>query len=144
MRGEFYPENFLIPFAARQVGRPVKWIEDRREHLLSANHSREHVCELEVAARHDGTILGLRTKIYGALGGYARTHGASIPISTWPPCSPARTAFPTTSGTVKCLLTNKVGMGTFSAPGCYESCFFRERLLDMMAADRVLIQPSCG
>jgi carbon-monoxide dehydrogenase large subunit len=82
VRGEFYPENFLIPFAARQVGRPVKWIEDRREHLISANHSREHVCELEVAARHDGTILGLRTKIYGALGGYARTHGASIPIST--------------------------------------------------------------
>src|SRR2546430_16535800 len=50
VRGEFYPENFLIPFAARQVGRPVKWIEDRREHLISANHSREHVCELEVAA----------------------------------------------------------------------------------------------
>ena len=134
VRGEFYPENFLIPFAARQVGRPVKWIEDRREHLLSANHSREHVCELEVAARHDGTILGLRTKIYGALGGYARTHGASIPISTAALLTgPYR--IPNYQWDVKCLLTNKVGMGTFSAPGRYESCFFRERLLDMMAAD---------
>jgi carbon-monoxide dehydrogenase large subunit len=134
VRGEFYPENFLIPFAARQVGRPVKWIEDRREHLISANHSREHVCELEVAARHDGTILGLRTKIYGALGGYARTHGASIPISTAALLTgPYR--IPNYQWEVKCLLTNKVGMGTFSAPGRYESCFFRERLLDMMAAD---------
>ncbi len=134
VRGEFYPENFLIPFAAMQVGRPVKWIEDRREHLISANHSREHVCELEVAATHDGTILGMRTKIYGALGGYARTHGAFVPISTAALLTgPYR--IPNYQWEVKCLLTNKVGMGTFSAPGRYESCFFRERMLDMMAAD---------
>jgi carbon-monoxide dehydrogenase large subunit len=114
VRGEFYPENFLIPFAAIQVGRPVKWIEDRREHLISANHSREHVCELEVAARHDGTILGLRTKIYGALGGYARTHGAFVPLSTAALLTgPYR--IPNYQWEVKCLLTNKVGMGTFSA-----------------------------
>ena len=41
IRGEFYPEDFLIPFAAMKVGRPVKWIEDRLEHLISSNHSRE-------------------------------------------------------------------------------------------------------
>ena len=41
-RGEFYPEDFLIPFAARHVGRPVKWTEDRREHLMAMNHAREH------------------------------------------------------------------------------------------------------
>ena len=51
VRGEFYPEDFLIPFAAMRVGRPVKWIEDRREHFLAANHSREIECELEIAAR---------------------------------------------------------------------------------------------
>ncbi|ETX06106.1 MAG: hypothetical protein ETSY2_19125 [Candidatus Entotheonella gemina] len=134
VRGEFYPENFLIPFAAMQVGRPVKWIEDRLEHLISANHSREHVCELEVAAQSDGTLLGLRAKIYGALGGYARTHGAFVPISTAALLTgPYR--IPNYEWEVKCLLTNKVGMGTFSAPGRYESCFFRERMLDMMAAD---------
>ena len=48
-RGEFYPEDFLIPFAARFTGRPVKWIEDRREHLLATNHAREAECELEIA-----------------------------------------------------------------------------------------------
>ncbi|HET8974820.1 MAG TPA: molybdopterin cofactor-binding domain-containing protein, partial [Pseudolabrys sp.] len=65
VRGEFYPEDFLIPFAARKLGRPVKWIEDRREHLLAINHSREIDCELEIACRRDGTILALRGKIHG-------------------------------------------------------------------------------
>lgn len=134
VRGEFYPENFLVPFAAIKLGRPVKWIEDRLEHLISANHSREHVCELEVAAKKDGTILGMRTKIYGALGGYVRTHGASVPVSTAAMLT-GPYLIPNYEWDVKCLLTNKVGMGTFSAPGRYESCFFRERMLDMMAED---------
>jgi carbon-monoxide dehydrogenase large subunit len=60
VRGEFYPEDFLIPFAARRVGRPVKWIEDRREHLMATNHSREVDCDLEIACTRDGVILGLR------------------------------------------------------------------------------------
>ncbi len=57
-RGEFYPEDFLIPFAARLTGRPVKWVEDRREHLIAANHARESDCELEIGCRRDGAILG--------------------------------------------------------------------------------------
>src|SRR5207247_3439195 len=74
-RGEFYPEDFLIPFAARHVGRPVKWIEDRREHLMATNHSREVDCELEIACRRDGVILGLRGHVYGDMGAYIRTNG---------------------------------------------------------------------
>ena len=134
VRGEFYPENFLVPFAAIKLGRPVKWIEDRAEHLIASNHSREHVCELEIAAKRDGTILGLRTTVYGALGGYVRTHGAAVPTST---CALLTGPYmiPNYQWDVKCVLTNKVGMGTFSAPGRYESCFFRERLFDMAAAD---------
>lgn len=134
VRGEFYPENFLVPFAAIKTGRPVKWIEDRAEHLISANHSREHWCELEIAAKNDGTILGMRATVYGALGGYVRTHGAIVPVSTAAMLT-GPYLIPNYEWDVKCVLTNKTGMGTFSAPGRYESCFFRERLLDMMAAD---------
>ena len=54
-RGEFYPEDFLIPFAARHVNRPVKWIEDRRENLMAMNHAREEEAILEVACTRDGT-----------------------------------------------------------------------------------------
>ena len=57
-RGEFYPEDFLIPFAARHLDRPVKWIEDRRENLMAMNHAREAECDVEIACERDGTILG--------------------------------------------------------------------------------------
>ena len=60
VRGEFYPEDFLIPFAARRVGRPVKWIEDRREHLIATNHAREAECDLEIACDRGGRILAMR------------------------------------------------------------------------------------
>ena len=134
IRGEFYPENFLIPFASVKLGRPVKWIEDRMEHLISANHSREHVCRLEMAAKQDGTILGMKAEIYGVLGGYVRTHGVSVPIGTAAMLM-GPYHIPNYQWHVRCLLTNKVGMGTFSAPGRYESCFFRERMLDLVAGD---------
>ena len=134
IRGEFYPENFIVPFCSMKLGRPVKWIEDRMEHLIAANHSREHVCQLEIAATSDGIILGVRAEIYGALGGYVRTHGASVPISVGAMLM-GPYHIPNYRWRVQSLLTNKVGMGTFSAPGRYESCFFRERMLDMVATD---------
>jgi aerobic carbon-monoxide dehydrogenase large subunit len=134
IRGEFYPEDFLIPFAAMKVGRPVKWIEDRLEHLKAANHSREVRCEVEIAAQRDGTLLGLRAHVYGDMGAYIRTHGGLVPSSTAALLTgPYR--IPAYQCTVSCVLTNKMGLGTFRAPGRYESCFIRERLLDMVAAD---------
>ena len=134
IRGEFYPEDFLIPFAAMQLGQPVKWIEDRLEHLKAANHSREVECEVEIAAQRDGTLLGLRAHVYGDMGAYIRTHGGLVPSSTAAVLTgPYR--IPAYQCTVSCVMTNKMGLGTLRAPGRYESCFIRERLLDMMAAD---------
>ncbi len=134
IRGEFYPEDFLIPYAAMQLGKPVKWIEDRLEHLQSANHSRQVHCDIEVAARRDGTLLGIRTHIYGDMGAYIRTHGGLVPSSTAALLTgPYR--IPAYEATVSCVMTNKMGLGTYRAPGRYESCFIRERLLDLVAAD---------
>jgi len=67
-RGEFYPEDYLIPFAARLTGRPVKWTEDRREQLMCLNHAREADCEVEIACTRDGTILGLRGHVHVDVG----------------------------------------------------------------------------
>ena len=149
--GEFYPEDFLIPFASMKLAQPVKWIEDRREHLVSANHSRQHTCELEIAGARDGTILGLRAKVYSDIGAYVRTHGGLVPaVLVGSLTGPYH--IPNYQWQVLYLVTNKVGMGTFRAPGQYEACFFRERLLDMMARDldidpvelrlKNLVQPS--
>ena len=111
IRGELYPEDFLIPFAAMKLGLPVKWIEDRREHLLAANHSRQVTCELEIAARRDGTLLALRAQIYGDMGAYVRTHGGLVPCSTAALLTgPYR--IPNYEAKIHCVMTNKTGMGT--------------------------------
>ncbi|HEY1982062.1 MAG TPA: xanthine dehydrogenase family protein molybdopterin-binding subunit [Xanthobacteraceae bacterium] len=134
VRGEFYPEDFLIPFAARKIGRPVKWIEDRREHLLAANHSREIDCELEIACQHDGTIVALRGKIFGDMGAYIRTNGGVVPAKAAQFLhGPYR--IPNIKVDVAAFMTTKTPVGTYRAPGRFEANFFRERLLDMAAKD---------
>jgi carbon-monoxide dehydrogenase large subunit len=133
-RGEFYPEDFLIPFAARMTGRPVKWTEDRREQLMTLNHAREAECDIEIACRRDGTILGLRGHAYVDVGAYMRTNGAVG----------ARNVAQFMSGPyriesididVSLMLTNKTPVGTYRGPGRFETDFFRERLFDIVAKD---------
>jgi aerobic carbon-monoxide dehydrogenase large subunit len=134
VRGEFYPEDFLIPFAAREVGRPVKWIEDRREHLMATNHSREVDCDIEIACTRDGTILGLRGHVYGDMGAYIRTNGGVVPAKA-AQFLPGPYAIRDVAITVEALMTSKTPVGTIRAPGRFEANFFRERLIDMVARD---------
>jgi aerobic carbon-monoxide dehydrogenase large subunit len=134
VRGEFYPEDFLIPFAARHLKRPIKWIEDRREHLLAANHSREIDCDLEIACRRDGTILALHGMIYGDMGAYIRTNGGVVPAKAAQFLhGPYR--IPNIKVEVAAFMTTKTPVGTYRAPGRFEANFFRERMLDMAACD---------
>jgi aerobic carbon-monoxide dehydrogenase large subunit len=137
VRGEFYPEDFLIPLAAMRVGRPVKWIEGRREHLLATNHSREMECELEIAARRDGTILGLRTRLLVDMGAYVRTNGGVVPAKA-AQFLPGPYRIANVACEVRALITSKTPVGTYRGPGRFEANFFRERLLDLMAGDLAL------
>ena len=133
-RGEFYPEDFLVAFAARKFGRPIKWVEDRREHFMAIAHSRETECEIEMAFDRDGSILGLRGDIYVDIGAYVRPNGMT----------PVRNAAQFTSGPYRipnihlnahALVSNKTPAGTYRGPGRFEGCFFCERMLDMAAQD---------
>jgi aerobic carbon-monoxide dehydrogenase large subunit len=134
VRGEFYPEDFLIPFAARLTGRPVKWIEDRREHLIATNHARDVACDLEIACDRDGTILALRGHAKADVGAYIRTNGATGARNTAQILSgPYRV--PNVHMKVSLLVTNKTPVGTYRGPGRFEADFFRERLFDMAAND---------
>jgi carbon-monoxide dehydrogenase large subunit len=133
-RGEFFPEDFLIPFAARFVGRPVKWTEDRREHLMTMGHAREMDCEVEIACSRDGIILGLRGQVYVDAGAYLRTTGSISPRNVAQFLSgPYRVPNVYVHSSV--LLTNKAPIGTYRGPGRFETDFFRERLFDMVARD---------
>jgi carbon-monoxide dehydrogenase large subunit len=133
-RGEFYPEDFLIPFAARHVGRPVKWTEDRREHLMAMNHAREAEVEIEIACAKDGTILGLRGHAYVDMGAYMRTNGA-VGARNIAQFMSGPYRIPNIDIDVSLFMTNKTPVGTYRGPGRFETDFFRERLLDIAAKD---------
>ena len=134
VRGEFYPEDFLIPFAARKLNRAVKWVEDRRENLIASNHARDAECELEIACERDGTIRGLRGTGAADLGAYIRTNGVTAARNTAQVLSgPYRV--PNIHFEIALLLTNKTPSGTYRGPGRFEADFFRERLFDMAAND---------
>ncbi|MEC8621753.1 MAG: xanthine dehydrogenase family protein molybdopterin-binding subunit [Pseudomonadota bacterium] len=133
-RGEFFPEDFLVPFAARQTGRPVKWIEDRRENLQTTGHAREMDCEIEIACRSDGAVIGLRGEVWVDAGSYFRTNGPISPRNVAQFMSgPYRVAnIEINSHT---MLTNKAPIGTYRGPGRFETIFFCERLFDLAAKD---------
>ncbi len=134
VRGEFYPEDFLIPAAAIRLGRPVKWVEGRGESFLATNHSREIECELAIAARTDGTILGLRARLLADMGAYVRTNGGVVPAKA-AQFLPGPYRIANVECEVHAVLTNKTPVATYRGPGRFEANFFRERLLDLMAAD---------
>src|SRR6185437_5473375 len=133
VRGELYPEDVLACAAALKFRRPIKWIEDRREHLIAANHSRQQVHRIKAAIDGDGHILGIEDEFFHDNGAYMRTHAATVPdlaaaMLPGPYRAPAYRAI----GHIR--LTNKTPCGTYRAPGRYETTFVRERLLDSIAA----------
>lgn len=132
IRGELYPEDVLVCAAAIRLARPVKWIEDRREHLLAANHSRDQVHRMSAAVDDTGFVLGLRDEFFTDQGAYVRTHGGTVSdlaaaLLPGPYLIPAYRV----DGHIR--LTNKTPAGTYRAPGRYETTFARERLMDAIA-----------
>jgi CO/xanthine dehydrogenase Mo-binding subunit len=133
IRGEIYPEDVLVCAAALQFRKPIKWIEDRREHLIAANHSREQHHRVRAAIDAQGRILGIDDEFFHDNGAYMRTHAATVPdLAAAMLPGPYRVPAYRAIGHVR--LTNKTPCGTYRAPGRYESTFVRERLLDAIAA----------
>ncbi|MGB0629064.1 MAG: xanthine dehydrogenase family protein molybdopterin-binding subunit [Alphaproteobacteria bacterium] len=139
IRGELYPEDFIICAAALRFGRPVRWIEDRREHLLTANQSRQQTHRIRAAIDGQGRILGIDNVFFHDQGGYLRTHGVRVPdMTAGLMLGPYEVPAYRVAGHVR--LTNKTPAATYRAPGRYEGTFVRERLLDAIAG-RVGIDP---
>jgi CO/xanthine dehydrogenase Mo-binding subunit len=132
IRGEIYPEDVLVCAAALKFKHPVKWIEDRREHLIAANHSREQHHRVRAAIDAQGCILGIEDEFFHDNGAYMRTHAATVPdLAAAMLPGPYRVPAYRAIGHIR--LTNKTPCGTYRAPGRYESTFVRERLLDAIA-----------
>jgi carbon-monoxide dehydrogenase large subunit len=132
VRGEVYPEDFLVPWAARKVGRPVRWDEHRRSHFLAINQSGEQHHRIRVAIDPAGSLLALDAEVIIDVGAYSRPIGGRIPhivIESLP--GPYRWG----AFRVRCrsVATNKTPTGTIRGPGAFEATFARERAIDVAA-----------
>ena len=145
----FYPEEILVPLAALRLGRPVKWIEDRREHFVATNHEREQIHEAEIAVDDEGRILGVRTAFLYDAGAYC-PYGIIVPIvagTTLP--GPYRISHYHCE--FQAVFTNKTSVSPYRGAGRPHGVFVMERLLDRAAGElgldraeirrRNLIQP---
>ena len=139
VRGEFYPEDTLTPWAALKLRRTVSWIEDRREHFMATNHARHQVHIAELAGDEEGNILGLRSELWVDLGAYVRTNGMRIPEVSGS-MLPGPYDIPAYGARAHATVSNCTPTATYRAPGRYESTFVCERLIDAYAA-RIALDP---
>jgi len=133
VRGELYPEDLLVCAAALRLRRPVKWIEDRREHLVATNHSREQHHRIRAAVDADGRLLGIDDVFFHDQGAYVRTHGARV-VDLAAGMLPGPYRLPAFRVAGHFRLTNKTPSATYRAPGRFETTFVRERVMDAIAA----------
>ena len=132
-KGKHYPEETIVPWAARRLGRPVKWVATRSESFLSDTQARDHhsLCELALGA--DGTFIALKVDTVANVGAYVSTFGASIPgvIYMGLLAGPYRTPAIHVSSTG--VLTNTVPTDAYRGAGRPEACYLLERLADEAA-----------
>lgn len=140
VRGEFYPEDFLIPFAAMQLGRPVKWTESRGDHFLSINHARQQTCLYTIAATASGELLCFRVRAWCDQGAFVRTQG-TLPTLLPAIHLPGPYNWRGFDIVAKGVITNRVPVGTVRAPGVTEATYMRETMLDQLAR-RLAIDPA--
>jgi aerobic carbon-monoxide dehydrogenase large subunit len=138
-KGHVYPEDLLMPFLARRLGRPVRWIEERSEHLMSATHSRDQLHDLEVGFDDDGRILALRDDYIVDCGAW-NPIGSGVAYNTAVHLTgPYKIDDFAASGRI--VVTNKVPNAPYRGAGRPEACFAMERAIDLVARARG-IEPS--
>lgn len=129
----FYPEEILTPFAAMRLGRPVKWIEDRRENFISSNQERGQLHDVEYAFDDQGILLAVRDTFLHDTGAYT-PYGIIVPIIT--ACSlpgPYRLKHYVSNFTV--VYTNKVPVSPYRGAGRPHAVFVMERIMDRIARE---------
>ena len=131
--GGIYPEELLIAWAALRLGRPVRWLEDRRENLGNARHSRDQVIDAELAYDRSGRFRAMTMQIVQDCGS-ANAFGLTLPFNV---ASHARGQFAIEhfEATGYCVLTNKARVTPVRGAGRPEATFVLDRLVDMAAAD---------
>lgn len=133
VKGHVYPEDLLIPYLAREIGRPIKWIEDRHEHLMSACHSRDQLHEVEIGFDDDGRLLAFTDEFYVDCGAW-NPIGSGIAYNTAVHL-PGPYKFDHFSVRSRIVVTNKVPNAPYRGAGRPEATFAMERMMDLIARE---------
>jgi carbon-monoxide dehydrogenase large subunit len=130
-----YPEYVLVAALAEKLGRPVKWVESRRENYVATTHGRDHVTELEVGAARDGTITALRVKTYANLGGILSTIAPGIPTTLYGRMLSGAYRIPAIHCRVIGVYTNTGMVDAYRGAGRPEATYVVERAVDLVARE---------
>jgi carbon-monoxide dehydrogenase large subunit len=133
-KGGCLGEEIAVAEAARRLGRPIKWIEDRSENCAVTWHGRGQLQEVELAAQRDGTVLAIRSRILADMGGHLEPFSAFIPTIT-PDLQTGCYRIPASQSTLLGVYTNKAPTGPYRGAGRPEAAFLIERMMDRLAGE---------
>jgi aerobic carbon-monoxide dehydrogenase large subunit len=125
-----YPEDFLVAGLARQLGKPIKWIENRTEHMMTTHHGRDQIAWLEAAADSDGRIRGLKMRVLHCAGGYDRGSGIKD-FTVLMSCGCYD--IPAVDAKIDAVFTNQMAVGAYRGAGRPEAAYYIERVMDLIA-----------
>jgi carbon-monoxide dehydrogenase large subunit len=129
-----YPEDTMVVFASKMLNRPVKWTETRNENYQATIHGRDHVQDVEMAAKKDGTILALRATVWANLGAYLSTASTGIPTILHGLMLSGAYDIKNIHEDVYGMFTNTTPVDAYRGAGRPEATFIVERLVDLVAA----------
>ena len=134
IKTHLYPEDLVVAWLARRLGRPVKWVQTRREDFLASNYCRDHRIAVDVAADADGRLLGLRARIVMDAGAYSILPGFGSMLEAAARrqiLGPYR--IPAYAYEASCIVTNKVPRGAYRGVAMVTTTFSMERVMDLLA-----------
>ena len=129
-----YGEEYVAAAVSKKIGAPVKWIEDRSEAFVATTHGRDILCYIDLAAKRDGKVLGLKMRLIADIGAYNMLLTAAIPTLTMLMAN-ATYDIPAIRTTLTEVFTNKTPTDAYRGAGRPEATFFVERALDMLATE---------
>jgi carbon-monoxide dehydrogenase large subunit len=130
-----YGEEAVITWAAKRIGRPIKWVADRSEGFVSDRHGRDHLTEAELALDENGKFLALKVATLANMGAYLSTFGPNIPTNLYAPLLGGVYMTPAIYCNVKVVFTNTVPVDAYRGAGRPEATFVVERIVDVAATE---------
>ncbi len=130
-----YPENVMVMFAARAVGRPVKWVAERGENFTTEVHGRDHVTRADLGLDAEGSFTALRIRTLANMGAYLSSYSTIVPTSASWVSAGGSYRIPKVSMAVDAVFTNTVPVDAYRGAGRPESAYLIERLVDVAAHD---------